>query len=71
MQYGSHPQRPRECSIAGCSFTYSNLSLQKIWEFTIKDVNTINLFKQKLKIKARVPINTVTRMEQYDRQRAS
>lgn len=54
MQYGSHPQRPRECSIAGCSFTYSNLSLQKMWEFIVKNVSTIKLFKQKLKVEAKI-----------------
>lgn len=50
---------------------YSNLSLQRMWEFTVKDVYTIKLFKQKLEVKARVAINIVTRMEQYDGLRAS
>lgn len=49
MQYGSHPQRPIECSIVGCSFTYSDLFLQKMWEFTVIDVYTIKLLKQKSK----------------------
>lgn len=42
-----------------------------MWEFTVKDVYTIKLFKQKLEVKARVAINIVTRMEQYDGLRAS
>lgn len=50
-QHASQPHSQIKGLIAGCSFTYSDLFLQRMWEFTLKDVCTMQLLKQKLKVK--------------------
>ena len=50
-QHASQSHSQIKGLITGCSFTYSDLFLQRMWEFTFKGVCTMQLLTQKLKVK--------------------